>query len=311
MSRCVRLSCVVGTISALLSSACADEPLAAPTVSQSAVVASVTPEVAAMLDGNGRFVFAPPAAADVPWISAGRARDLAVAFWKGYGPSLKGTMEEERDAGVADNLTPCRRVFLAESAYEPFAAEVSAVTRRTYGAKWLVSLCHGSEQQIAIAVAVEATNLTIDAGGIARGVRPGDFSVDGVPVGTTYPLEPELGTVGVAEKTTVRVSEIPRYRRRAHLYSALSGLWTYQVESSVRMRLDRSGAEVDTNWVGFFRWNSTYDLRPVASNPDSMGTSRSEFIPDSPDGIRFTTVEILRRSDVPVWLETFAVVRNP
>lgn len=311
MSRAVRWTCTVGAATALALSACSDEILTAPTVSANQVVASVTPDLAAQLDGDGRFVFGTPAPADVPWITADRARELAVAYVKGYGPAARRYWIEDRDAGVAEQLRPCRRVFLAESGYDQFPADLLREYRRAFGATWLVSFCSGGEQQVAIAVSVESTDLTIDEGGIVRGVKSGDFWSTGVPVGTQFPVEPELGSVDIAGTVSSRVSALPRYRRLANRYSAFSGIWTYQVESSVQMRGDRSGVDIDTNMVDFSRWTSVRDLRPVMANQDSIGKSRSELFAVSTDGVNWTNVEVFRRVDVPVSLETFAIARTP
>lgn len=310
MSRAVRWTWSLRAMFALSIIACTDRPLTAPMVSESQVIASVTPELATQLDQNGKFVFAVPTGGAVQWISADRARDLAIAYLKGYGPALRKYWVRTRDAGVAEQLRPCRRVFLAESGYDPFPIDLAHEYRRAFGATWLVSFCHGDEQQVAVAVSVESTDLTIDEGGIVRGVDPGDFWDIGVPVGTQYPIEPEVGTVAIAGTVGVRVSALPRYRRLAGRLDAFSGLWTYEVESSVHMRGDHSGRDVDTNMVGFARWTTVHSLRAVMANQDSAGKSRSEIFATSSDGVTWINVEVFRRADVPVSLETFAV-RNP
>jgi hypothetical protein len=311
MSRAVRWTLMVGTASGLLLSGCADNDLTAPTVSATQVVGSVTPELAAALDENGRFVFGAPAGGDVPWISADRARELAVAYVKGYGPAARRYWTEDRGAGIAERLTPCRRVFLAESGYDPFPAELIREYRRAFGATWLVSFCSGGEQQVAIAVSVESTDLTIDEDGVVRGVKSGDFWSTGVPSGTQFPVEPELGSVDIAGTVSSRVSALPRYRRLANRYSAFSGIWTYQLESGVRLRGTRSGVDIDTTVVDFSRWASVRDLRPVMANQDSTGKARSEVFAVSTDGVTWANVEVTRRVDVPVSLETFVIARNP
>lgn len=309
MTRSLRLLLIIALVP--FAASCTDEPLTAPTVSQEELVAAVTPGLVAGLDENGKFVFAEPSPTDVPWISAGRARQLAVAYVKGYGPAARRYWIEERKAGVAERLTPCRRVFLAESGYEPFPVNLAREYRRTFGATWIVSFCSGSEQQVAVAVSVESTDLNIDQDGIVVGVKVGDFWAAGVPVGTNFPVEPELGAVDVATMVNARVSALPRYRRLADRYSAFSGIWSYQVESSVRIRGERSGVELDTNVVDFSRWASLRDFRPVMANQDSIGKSRSESFTVSSDGVNFTSVEVFRRVDVPVSLEAFALTRQP
>lgn len=311
MSSVVRWTRVIGSVSAFFLNGCADTEITAPKVNASQVVASVTPQVAAQLDASGKFVFAVPENGDVPWITAQRARDLAVAYWKGYGPSVRSALAEERDANVSANLVPCRRVFLAESGYEAFALDVHPAVRRTFGPVWLVSLCHGSEQQVAVAISVEAVDVTIDDGGIIRGLHSGDLASVAVPVGTQFPLEPELGAVSVAQKVDARVSAVPVYRRKARKSDAFSGIWTYSLESSVPLRGAKSGADIDTNAVGFARWESMYNLRPVTANPDSASAERAESTSIRPDGQTPIVYQMLRRLDVPASLEAISLRRTP
>lgn len=297
---------MVAPVLGVVLASCADDPLVAPTVSENEVVAAVTPDVAAMLDANGKFVFQEPAPGSSPWITADRAVELAQGYLKGYGPPSRERWRVERDAGVAEHLSPCRRVFLAESGYDPFPAELVREYRRALGPMWTVSFCSGGEQQVAIAVSVEATDLTIDEEGIVVGLKSGDFISKGVPVGVTFPIEPEVGAVEVAGTVNARVKALPRYRRLADLYGPYSGIWTYEVESTVRMRGDRSGVNIDTNVVDFSRWASIRDLRPVMANQDSASKSRSEVFQINSGGGSIS-VEVFRRVDVPVSLESFTV----
>jgi hypothetical protein len=302
MRSIVRWNRRVGIASALMLSACTDKDITAPRVNAKQVISSVTPELAAQLDANGKFVFAAPSGGEVPWITADRARELAVGYWTGYGEGLR------RNLGVAENLVPCRRVFFAESAYEEFPPDLTRTSRRSYGPSWIVSLCRGNEQQVAIAVSVLSADLTVDELGIVRGVQSGDFQADAVPVGTTFPLEPELGAVQIAEATGARVSATPRYVRQAKRSNSFSGIWRYPLESTVRLRGVFSGRDIDTDLVAFTRWSSMYDLRPVAANPDSASVERSELLTILVNGTTQTVFEIVRRADVPASVE--AVIRR-
>lgn len=312
MSWCSRTHWMLGLVLAPVLASCGDAaPIFAPTVNQTQVLAAVTPELAASLDGNGKFVFGEPVGGNVPWISAARARELAVAYWTRYGGSLAPQLAARRKAPVSANVSPCRRVFLAESGYDEFPVEYPRDIRRTYGPTWIVSFCSGSEQQAAIAVSVESTDLTIDEAGFVHGHKPGDFQPSAVPEGAHFPAEPEVGTVGVVAVVGAKVSALPRYRRLAQRYDSFSGIWTFQVESPVRMQGTRSGIEIDTNMVDFSPWSSPRDLRPVMANQDSAGKARLEIFSSSIDGVTWTTHDAYRRISVPVALEPFTVARNP
>lgn len=160
-------------------------------------------------------------------------------------------------------------------------------------------------------MSVESSDLSIDEVGIVRTIRSGDFYSAGVPVGTNFPVEPELGAVAISTTVGTRIAALPRYRRLGDRYSAFSGIWTYQLESNVRLHGDHSGLDVDTNVVNFSRWASVRDLRPVVAHRDSMGRSRTESFTASSDGVAFTRVDVTRRADAPVSLETFALWRTP
>ena len=311
MRSVVRWNRIVGIASALMLSACTDKDITAPRVNAKQVISSVTPELAAQLDANGKFAFAAPSGGEVQWITADRARELAVGYWTGYGEGLRRNLSPKRDGGVAENLAPCRRVFFAESAYEDFPLDLTRTSRRSYGPSWIVSLCRGNEQQVVIAVSVLSTDLTIDELGIVRGVQSGDFQADAVPVGTTFPLEPELGAVRIAEETGARVSAMPRYVRQAKRSNAFSGIWRYPLESTVRLRGVLSGRNIDTDLVAFTRWSSMYDLRPVTANPDSASVERSELLTILVNGTTQTVFEIVRRADVPASVEAVTRRGNP
>jgi hypothetical protein len=202
-------------------------------------------------------------------------------------------------------------VFFAEGGYQPFPTELTRTSRRLFGPSWLVSFCNGNEQQVAIAVSVEATDLTIGEDGIVVGARVGDFQSAAVPVGTNFPLEPEVGAVGVAGGVGARVSALPRYRRLANRTDAFSGIWTYSLDATVQLRGIKSGREMDTSEVGFARWESMYNLRPVVANPDSAQVRLSDTLHILVNGETPTVVEIFRRADVPASLEAFDRRRTP
>ncbi|MBK7908634.1 MAG: hypothetical protein IPJ78_19075 [Gemmatimonadetes bacterium] len=272
-------------------------------------MAALTPDVAAQLDENGHFVFDAPIGSDVPWITETRARELAAAYWFSFGHDLRVYASNDRGAPVAANLAVCERAHLAESGYDPFPENLHPGYRHAWGASWVVGLCSGSEQQVAIAVSVELTNMVINASGFVDGVQSGDFFSTGVKPGTTIPAAPEYAAVLTANRSKVLVSDIPRLRRLAQHGSPFTAVWTFPLNSSVQIAGLVSGRERSRSYLSVGWWDDERDLRILDANPDDAGEPREETVSFPVNGTP-TTVTITRRADVPVRWEPVAR-RNP
>ena len=226
---------------ALTLGACFDRPPTAPEgVSPSQVRAAVTEDVAASLNQSGQFQLP---LASYGEINDGQARQLAIAYWKTYSPTIRQGAAWDRDAPVAKDLRPCGRVYYAESAYEPLPEDTPDEFRRANGSQWLVRFCSGSEQQLVIAVAADARNLVIARDGRITNARGGDFLALGVYAGSTVPMDPETAVVEAARDLGVRVAGVPVLRRPAQRFAAAHSAWSFPVESSQIVRGDRSGVE--------------------------------------------------------------------
>ncbi|MBK7905395.1 MAG: hypothetical protein IPJ78_02420 [Gemmatimonadetes bacterium] len=278
---------------------CTDQPLTAPRVSASEVLVSVTEDVATQVDASGHFRFAPPPAAEVPQISESRARELASAYWTTFGSGLRSAREKQRGAGIARTLTVCPRVYLAESAYEPMAPDVPREYRRGFGAQWLVGLCSGSEQQLAIAVSVEAADLTIDSKGVLIGARAGDFRSASVVPGAVLPVSPEVGAVQAARQFGERVAGVPTLRRLGHRFSAFTSVWVFPVERPVVARGRDSGTSRQSGSLAFGINGGMRDPSVLLGNPDFVDESRAEpQLVWTENGSR--EIILMRRVDVPI-----------
>lgn len=230
--------------------ACADALPPAPTQNAGSLRASLTPEVFALLNERGEFPEEALVGASHVGLSAHQAKSLAVAFWTTHEKFVRPYAERDRGAPIAaSGLKACPRAHLAESAYEPAGADIPEQIRRSLGDQWLVGLCAGNEQQVAIAVSVSATNVTVEQGRLGplmRGARSGDFKVMGVRAGAEVPLPPERTVLGAAAMTGRRVASAPRLVRRPMPKSAFTSVWSIGLPTSaygVRRRRTQSGPE--------------------------------------------------------------------
>jgi hypothetical protein len=283
----------------LLFVACTDEGPTVPRVSRSELVAALTPAAAALLDEAGHFSFEDPTPpAGTTWVSRGQARQLALAFWRTFQADVSRLAAQDRGLPIASNLSVCPRVHLAAAGYDPFPPELVRELRRGYGPMWLVGLCSGSEQQVAIAVSVESTDIPIDANGHVQGVLAGDFMIVGVRPGATVPIEPEYGAVFTATRARRLVAGVPRLTRNADRASPFTAIWTYDLDSPVTVVGANSGVDRTRAAFGLGRWSSPTDTRMMDSDPDAAGIPREETLSFFVNGTPATLV-VTRRTDVP------------
>lgn len=301
---------LITTLALVSLGACSDDLPTAPRVSRSELHAALTPAAAARLNESGHFAFEDPIpVGGASWVTRVQARQLAWAFWRTFETDLRRYAAQDRGGSIAANLAICPRVYFVESGYGVFPVELVREYRRGYGASWIVGLCHGAEQQVAISVSVESTDIVVDAEGRVNGILPGDFALVGVVPGVTVPTEPEYGAVFSSSRAHRRVDGVPRLTRNGNRASPFTAIWTYDLESAVSLRGTTSGVERSRLVVGIGKWGSQTDTRMLDWNPDSAAVVREEtfyfFVNGTP-----STLVVTRRADVPASWEP-VTVRTP
>lgn len=293
----------LGALAATL--ACDAEPLgpAARTVSAAQLAAAVVGAAADSIDAAGRFLLADRTRQDGTEITEQRARELAIAYWK----SLEGELRirAKRDRGgvpLSASLQLCPRAFYAESGYDPLPPDLPAVLRRGLGPQWLLGLCHGTTQELAISVSSEATDLSVRADGTVSILKSGDFWDVGVPVGARIPAWPENAVVAAAAPG-YRVSGVPVLRRRARNQVMFIADWYFPIEREGEIRGLDSGVRRRVGALQFGIYSSFSDVRVLDANPDFADESRVEVATVSLGGGNVSQVPITRRADVPFWIE--------
>lgn len=198
-------------VSILCLGSCAEGDLVLPR--QSVAEASwFTPQVATLLDREGRLPAGSPLPTDSVSISVADASLYAQAYLTQFATDLEAYLS--RDAGfrvrVAE-LTQCNRTEFISSAYSFFPAGVSERFRATWGPHWLFRYCGPTG-----AVEVEAVVA-------ASGYRPvlkdrrypayewaGNVQTRGIPrTSIRYPEQEDAARL-IAEHGAARVGSLPR-----------------------------------------------------------------------------------------------------
>lgn len=240
---CAKWASVRGPLlSAVIAAGCLRDVPTEPRGTLDQLSAALTPAAYAALGADGRFDFPTPVAAGEPMIGESRAKELALAFFKSRGPWIAQSSRilDDRAGGIDSDLAPCGRAYLMESAYEqPLAPEFPENVRWERGAKWIVRLCKGDEQQLAVAIPVRAIALQVAAdGGFAPGTDIPFLCYRGVEEGVLVPPSPEVGAVAVSRALRTRISAPPVLRRiRGRGCQADFGaVWHFDLEREVEVR---------------------------------------------------------------------------
>lgn len=196
---------------------------------------SVTGEAASAIGSDGLFIMTHRTSRGE--INEADAVRLAAAFWHDNARFLLSVVERDRGSTIADELRPCPRAFYARSAYDAVPANAPAAFRKVVGSHWIVGMCEGSAQQVAIAVSVAATDAVVGSGEV-RLHHPGNanFFVMGVPVGAQIPMTPESIADFTAKRTSMRLSMVPELVMRPYPNSPLVALWQVTLEAAVRVK---------------------------------------------------------------------------
>ena len=285
--------------------ACDAEPLAptATSVTPAQLAAAVTGAAADSIDQAGLFLLADRTRKDGTEITEQRARELAIAYWKTIEQELR--MRAKRDRGgvpLSASLRLCPRAFYAESGYDPLPPDLPVEMRRGLGPQWLLGLCDGNTQELAISVSSEATDLGVRADGTISILKSGDFWDVGVPPGGRIPAWPENAVVAAAAPG-YRVSGVPVLRRRARNQVMFFADWYFPIEQEGEIRGLVSGVRRRVGALHFGIYSSFSDVRVLDANPDFADESRVEVATVSLGGGSVRQVPITRKADIPFWIE--------
>lgn len=293
----------MGVLAATL--ACDAEPLApaAKTVSATQLAVAVTGAAADSIDAAGQFLLADRTRQDGTEITEQRARELALAYWKTIEQELRIRAKRDRNGvPLSASLQVCPRAFYAESGYDPLPPDLPVEMRRLLGPVWLLGLCNGRMQELAISVSSEATDLGVRADGTISILKSGDFWDVGVPVGARIPAWPENAAVAAAAPG-YRVSGVPFLRRRARNQAMFFADWYYPIEQEGEVRGVNSGVRRRVSALLFGVYSSFSDVRVLDADPDFADESRVEVATVSLGGGNVRQVPITRRADVAFWIE--------
>jgi hypothetical protein len=303
---------------------CGDTTPTGPSYDVEDLRAALTPELAALLDAEGRFVFPAAVAVGEPMITEERARALALAFYGTTDLATNPWVLHTRPQGVDADLEPCGPAYFMESAYEqPLEPPFPEHFRRVFGARWIVRLCHRGRQQLAIAVPVRDTGAEITADGKLGLV--GDFwaCYQGVADGASVPPSPEVGAVEVSRAVRTRVAAVPVLRRLTGegCQAIFGSTWYYDLESQVEVwgaesdyprLVSQAGYAFPTvlwAWYDLPRW-WTYNV-VVAPNPWYANEPVEEpfsFYDPAIEGGR--PVSLYRRAEIPYHNERISARRR-
>ncbi len=207
-----RLLVVLG-VTLVLAAGCSDT--ADPVDPRAALLAAVTPELAAQIDADGHFLL--PEVVDTnPHL--GREETQALAVWAStiLMPMVQGFLDETAQRHVPlSNLSVCGQVW-AEQPNAVVPATVLPYAHWLFGPRWIVTFCRGRTPTIAIAVAAYATNLSLDSVGVfgspAFGPRGDEFLWRGLPLGwqSGVSVTPETAAMLIAKQTGRLVDRVPR-----------------------------------------------------------------------------------------------------
>lgn len=202
----------------------------------------LTAEAAASLAADGRFSIAAPAApGDRSIITAERAAQLAGAFVRTWGPSLRQAWEHEAGRSIdLDGLRVDPRLFFARTPYGRFPDGYHPAFARTYGPYYLVTLHQGSDPVLLISVAAYNEEARIDERGLVRRpVRSGAefFSMGLARDGGEFQMtSPEAAAREAAAATGARVAAAPELVRMGMPYAPATAVWKLTMDREVPVR---------------------------------------------------------------------------
>lgn len=272
------------------------EPLAAGDLR-----AFVTPELASQLSPDGTFQL--PAPPEGVRVSPDRARELALAFARTFGPSLRGTFERQHGRPIDfETLRVGSPAYYAETPYEPLPEHVHPGIRNGYGPYYMLYLVSPDGTPALIVAISGNTEARIEDGRVRFPLNYGnDFYAEGVRLGEGFakPLSPEQAVRRVGEATGFPVAALPGLFRPDHEHHAVHARWKVTLERPVTVRSRTSGntRQVRELYVG---------LRGEFFVPSAIQPAEHNF----PDFMTKTTLRVPVRPGHPVAFES-VTLSNP
>lgn len=278
--------------------------------SRRAIESSVTPEIAASLDAEGRFTLHPTVQVNGhDTVTLAQARALADAF-----------VHQFWDAGLGEAITPagqavpgssslmsCGAPYLAGTALEPFPPDWDYISRRALGERWLFGFCRSGGDPIAqIGISVYATELRVTDGAIAFPPHHGEefqWGRAGKDWDDALPLSPERAVVLAAHCTGRRIAGVP-YLLLQPGYTPAFSKWVLPLEGSASLRT-YAGQQLmrDTVYVGLHREPGT-----TTGDNGSVVTGLAVAAESQPDSFRFRRIEPFPDAFDSTFTETLPVV---
>ncbi|HEY7767321.1 hypothetical protein [Longimicrobium sp.] len=259
-------------------------PVAGPAAVPPGLSQYVTGEAAAGINAEGLFSLDQPATTgDHPVITPERAGELALAYVRSFGPSLKAAWEEDRGAPIdLAALQVGSQVLYAGTPYGTFPAGYHPAFQRGFGPYYLVPLTSGGKPVLLISVAAYATQTTVDRRGfIQRPVQRGnEFVSRGLPLDTARfrLVSPEEAVAFVAKSTGARIARTPELVRVGMPYAPASAMWklTLDREVGVGVGRNRAHARVREVYVGPERERRMMIPLPLIARSEPVPAIRAE-----------------------------------
>lgn len=238
-SRSIR---AVAVVAACVLASCDGSPTGLSLDANPDIRALVTGAAADSLGADGRFRIDPDVAASregMPVVTADRARELAAAFAKSFGPAFHPYWVKERGGSInLGALAPSVRVFPMHTAYgsvPTVGCHPSYV--RSFGSYYLLTLDAGSSQNVRLGVSAQTTLYSVSPiGGLVEPSRTGsDFDSDGVRVDGKgrILLTPEQAVALAAGATGRMATTVPQLFGRGVLWVSTAALWRVTLDQPV------------------------------------------------------------------------------
>lgn len=237
-----RMVRTVAVVMAHILAACDSSPTEPHLDPDPDIRALVTGAAADSLGADGRFMGNADVSASregMPVVTAARARELAAAFARSFGPAFHDDWIKERGGPIAlAALVPSARVFPLHTVHESVpdvGCHPSHI--RSFGSYYLLTLDDGSDQNVRLGVSAQTTEYSVGPNGeLVEPSRTGsDFDSDGVRVDGKgrILLSPEQAVALAAAATGRLVTAVPRLFGRGILWVSTAALWRVTLDQPV------------------------------------------------------------------------------
>lgn len=235
-------------------------------------------------------------------ISEDRARELAVAYVRTFGP-MNRSWERERGSAIdVSSLKADDRVYFADTPHGALPDSAGIGSHRSFGPYYLITFRERDEAVLVVAVSAWATDLRIDGRGNV--VTPGVSGSEFYSVGLRPALQhlqsatPEEIVQVTGTLLGVRVAQVPRLVVQPEAVPQ-TAIWWLGLEHPVEVT-DRSGRQLSTDVVGVSitptgAGGDTFDwllLAPHADQPKfrSVTYISGPFLPVTPGNVALRPV---------------------